>query len=1051
MPKERRTKKSSSSGEPKKKRHHRSKKSGDPEKKDEAEPVEVEESSSRADETGSAEADEATVSAQAEAKEADEKSEGEASEGEASDGEQSGEGKDESSASEGEKDAESDADEKAEASASSSDADPKADEPTEAPADDESDSEKSGAEDDAKSETDDDASGDAKAAPVGGSDAGSDAGSDDEKAKSASSSDDEGEAAASDSDSDSEDDGKDEDSSDEEVAAESEAAAKAVLEDLGQEDAEDNVALLRQKVRKQESMLIKPVAQKPTYKFTEWDDWEEDPENAVAWFAERECLVLLLEARIKLKEMILAKLKAERAAHGNLSIGEIRDLLNSQKEDAENDWIAEIQELKRNLVAEVRGNHVLERELARLEVRISLLIKNRGDITKDIGRSNARKAVATGSALLTGQGKLESYEQLFYLLQTEPSYLARLVFVMRTKDMNQFLDTVILTLYGANFSPREEFLILQLFQKAIEGEMATCRKIQDFLSSDSVVPKMLVTYIRREQGTAFLRKLVGPFIKDLLSRDLNLELKPVEVYKKMITEEETKSGKKSDRDRGLGEKQILKIDKVQVMIKERQETLRDICNSIVDRIFKDLKKVPYGIRWICKTIRALAEEQFPEAKEIEYLKIVAYFAYYRFINLSIVTPNAFDLIEDELEPMQIKDLATIGKVLTSLFNFNKFSSEVDKAYFCMNEWIEERLDQVVDYFSELIEVEEPEEYLRVDRYMELTQETKPVIMISTEEIILTHEHLENNLDKIAKDKHDPLRVILKELGAAPKGENYENREIQLTLTNKFKQELEEDVSASAALYAETKELVIQLLREVPLSEAVAAHGDGGEDLTLVDILDFARKWGKESGENSVVSEVKKINKNLASLEEEKFVNKADQYAGFLRDVALEVANRAEIREQQRKEIKRLTQTLRNLRKHHRYLEERIEHFELYLNECRQRHFQSKKKKGKKGKKQQVQSYTFKYKDLEKKQIINDSAVPKNLRGATKFVIGQNPDSFGSFDVTCTVAGKKAASLELELDELLERNYNNIATIDLDDVSLDVNLTIALINKLFVGK
>jgi hypothetical protein len=40
-------------------------------------------------------------------------------------------------------------------------------------------------------------------------------------------------------------------------------------------------------------------------------------------------------------------------------------------------WLPEIQELKRQLVIEIRRNHVLDRDLQKLDKRIGLLIKNR--------------------------------------------------------------------------------------------------------------------------------------------------------------------------------------------------------------------------------------------------------------------------------------------------------------------------------------------------------------------------------------------------------------------------------------------------------------------------------------------------------------------------------------------------------------------------------------------------------------------------------------------------------------------------------------------------
>lgn len=61
-------------------------------------------------------------------------------------------------------------------------------------------------------------------------------------------------------------------------------------------------------------------------------------------------------------------------------------------------------------------------------------------------------------------------------MQTEPKYLANLVYLIKSENMESFLDTVILTLYGDAFSPREEYLILKLFQVTnfFKNEIMTC-------------------------------------------------------------------------------------------------------------------------------------------------------------------------------------------------------------------------------------------------------------------------------------------------------------------------------------------------------------------------------------------------------------------------------------------------------------------------------------------------------------------------------------------------------------------------------------------------
>jgi len=198
------------------------------------------------------------------------------------------------------------------------------------------------------------------------------------------------------------------------------------------------------------------------------------------------------------------------------------------------------------------------------------------------------------------------------------------------------------------------------------------------------------------------------------------------------------------------------------------------------------------------------------------------------------------------------------------------------------------------------------------------------------------------------------------------------------------------------------------------------------------------------------SQIDKILENIKTLETEGLISNADNYSGFLRDIALEVANRAEIREQQRKEIKRLNQTLRNLRKHQKYLTDQIQQYNDYLQDCRLKHYQpkTKKKKKKKGENpNKIGPFKFSYSALDKKGVIIDSEVPAISRKKTSFYISS--EAVGVFDIVAKIGGVQVDKMTLELDDLLEKNYNNITQLELDQVILDVNMTIHLINKFFL--
>ena len=43
------------------------------------------------------------------------------------------------------------------------------------------------------------------------------------------------------------------------------------------------------------------------------------------------------------------------------------------------------------------------------------------------------------------------------------------------------------------------------------------------------VPKMVIAYNRRKQGSEFLKSVLGPLLKNFITKDLNLELKPQNV------------------------------------------------------------------------------------------------------------------------------------------------------------------------------------------------------------------------------------------------------------------------------------------------------------------------------------------------------------------------------------------------------------------------------------------------------------------------------------------------------------------------------------------
>lgn len=66
---------------------------------------------------------------------------------------------------------------------------------------------------------------------------------------------------------------------------------------------------------------------------------------------------------------------------------------------------------------------------------------------------------------------LQAYQHLFYLLQTNPNYFAKLIFEMPQSKTNRFMENVILTVFNYAQNNREQFLLIKLFERALKEEV----------------------------------------------------------------------------------------------------------------------------------------------------------------------------------------------------------------------------------------------------------------------------------------------------------------------------------------------------------------------------------------------------------------------------------------------------------------------------------------------------------------------------------------------------------------------------------------------------
>ncbi|CAG8434697.1 12385_t:CDS:10 [Ambispora gerdemannii] len=694
----------------------------------------------------------------------------------------------------------------------------------------------------------------------------------------------------------------------------------------------------------------------------------------------------------------------------NPPIGTIKNfihLLNDSDFDFEEE--IKIERLRQDVIQRIRTNNQSEKLLNKLDIKIALLVKNRITLDEVIAVANPKKRQQRLSQLQSPGGpfslksldkesrqRLELYQQFFYFLQTKPVYLARLFFIMnkarlpdKTKKM---VEGVVLTLFGYAQNAREEFLLLKLFQRSIWEELESVDTLQEFMRGNFMFMKLVVQYNRGAKERKFLRELLGPMVKSVMDDYMDLETDPLMIYRNLVNAEELRSGQTSSRPTDITQTEALNDPETRTVFIHHLQRLRKETEMFLNAIISSLPKIPYGIRYISRELKAALMKKFPNESEDSVMKVVGHLVYYRYLNPAIVAPEGFDVIETVVSPMQRKNLAEISKMLNQI-SVGRLFTEDNMYLQPLNDYVGYASKRFADFFTDVTKIQDPEVYFDIDEYNDLIQTHKPIIYISPFEVFSMHAMFFEHLEMIIPEKNDALLDILKELGDVPPfDEEYLNNhnspntttnEISLTLTNRL-QITDSDLKLMGTdisrLFVETKRYILSIIRvqtgnnlldilikpvtpqdEQSFKELLQSDRrknkrlySSTDDNDNINITNTSSSLAESSAEHNLTmynisrmtfSELKKITlQNVLKLEAEGKVSRQNNYQDLLNAIAVDIRNNHRRRVQRERELKQIRQTLSNLEEKRVYLDDQIKSYNDYIEVCMQ---QLSTKKGKK--------------------------------------------------------------------------------------------------------
>jgi len=508
---------------------------------------------------------------------------------------------------------------------------------------------------------------------------------------------------------------------------------------------------------------------------------------------------------------------------------------------------------------------------------------------------------------------------------------------------------------------------------------------------------------------------------------------------------------------------------VKEIIQKRIPIIKSVVDTMVRTLASSTEDVPYGIRFICRQIKQLVLQKFPDMKHEQVCGTIGGFFMLRFVNPAIATPNAHMLIEGKLSAIQRRNMTIIAKILQNLSNNIAFGGVKEQYMICLNDILKKNNPILNSFLDNLTKVEDLEQRL-MSQYVALTKFSDPTITISLNELYFVHQMLWLYRDKVfAGIDDDEVYKILQSFSKVPeqlpRAENA-NVEIKLVVISQ-QEDAQPSVVELEQLYGEVKYLVFRIMKMLPQDEFIAFVNKSKKPCDTNNVLELLKgiqKWGSKSKHHHVLEQMAtSVLTKMKTLLSHEVLSESDNLGRLRRDIAGDVRHIGSRIKRTKASLEQLQQVMKSLEDARADSDAQMAVYAQYLTNVRVTATKSKGSKTKITKKDQKKPassepavakgpFRFSHTQLVKDGLIIGCSLPEKIASHLTYEFSAVPDKSGQYQAVAYWAKKRfdSATVTLNLEDLLERQSQNETQMDCDALVLNVNLVIRLINKYFFG-
>ena len=409
-----------------------------------------------------------------------------------------------------------------------------------------------------------------------------------------------------------------------------------------------------------------------------------------------------MEKVVKVQSFVRAKIQGEAykslTSGTNPPVGTVKNfvhLLNDS--DFDFDEEVEFERLRKTVVQHVRQNEMADQYITQLDIKIALLVKNK--ITLDEVVKHQKHFGGDAGRLLTNteisskdpfdlkalnknsRRKLEHYQELFFILQTQPQYLARLFKRLREQATAERecerIKHLMMGLFGYAQKRREEYYLVKLITRSMKEETDNCASMQDYLRGNFFWAKLFSAYIKSPRDRKYMRDLLSPIIKDNIADnpELDLESDPMQIYLSAIENEQLRTGRRSQRSPDIPREQAIRDPETKRTFITHLQDLRDIADQFFAALDDSLPRMPFGVRYVAQQMFQNLTSRFQHEEQGYILQIVGNWVWKAYLQPALTEPEKFGVIDRGLSQEHKRNVGEVSKVVGQVAAGRLFGGE----------------------------------------------------------------------------------------------------------------------------------------------------------------------------------------------------------------------------------------------------------------------------------------------------------------------------------------------------------------------------------------